>query len=195
MNDRINQLLAQMAALEADLVAAVHEQESRVFFRIKGKKVEFEASVKASHQRLKTNVVRWLIGNRPQNLLTGPIIYGMIVPLMLLDACVTFYQWTCFPIYGITKVRRADYLVYDRSQLQYLNVIEKFHCAYCEYGNGLMAYMREVLARTEAYFCPIKHAKKVIGTHARYSQFLAYGDAEDYHARLEAIRVSLGKLK
>jgi hypothetical protein len=195
MNDRISQLLAQMAALEADLVTAVHEQESRAIFQIKGKKVEFEASVKAAHHRLKTNFFRWLIGNRPQNLLTGPIIYGMIVPLLLLDACVTFYQWTCFPIYGITKVRRADYLVYDRGQLQYLNFIEKFHCTYCEYGNGLMAYMREILARTEAYFCPIKHAKKVIGTHARYSQFLDYGDALDYEARLEAIRVSLGKLK
>ena len=195
MNDRISQLLAQMAAVEADLVTAVHEQESKIFFEIKGKKVEFEASVQAAHCRLKTNFFRWLIGQRPQNLITGPIIYGMIVPLMLLDACVSFYQWSCFPIYGITKVRRADYLVYDRSQLGYLNFVEKFHCTYCEYGNGLMGYMGEILARTEAYFCPIKHAKKVIGTHARYNQFLDFGDAADYEARLEAFRVSLGKLK
>lgn len=195
MNDRINQLLAQMAALEADLVTAVHEQENKMAFEIKGKKVEFEASVKAAHRQLKMNFFRWVVGYRPQNLLTGPIIYGMIVPLMLLDVCVSFYQWSCFSIYGITKLKRADCLVYDRAQLQYLNFIEKFHCTYCEYGNGLMAYMREILARTEAYFCPIKHAKKIIGTHARYNQFLAYGDAADYEARLEAFRVSLGKLK
>ena len=195
MNERISQLLAQMATLEAELVTAIHEQQSRMFFQIKGKKVEFEGSVKAAHRKLKMNFFIWLVSFRPQNLITGPIIYGMIVPLLLLDLCVSFYQWSCFPIYGITKVRRSDYLVFDRRQLQYLNFIEKFHCTYCEYGNGLMGYMREILARTEAYFCPIKHAKKVMGTHARYSQFLDYGDAADYEARLEAIRVSLGKLK
>lgn len=195
MNDRISQILAQMASLENDLRSAVHDQESRVFFQIRGKRVEFESSVKATHRKLKTNFFRWLVTNRPQNLITGPIIYAMIIPLMLLDLCVSFYQWTCFPIYGVTKVRRSDYLVFDRHQLGYLNFIEKFHCTYCEYGNGLMSYMAEILARTEEYFCPIKHAHKVLGTHARYNRFLDYGDAADYEARLEAYRVALGKVK
>ncbi|MDO9316507.1 MAG: hypothetical protein Q7T97_18390, partial [Burkholderiaceae bacterium] len=66
---------------------------------------------------------------------------------------------------------------------------------YCEYGNGLMAYMREILARTEEYFCPIKHARKVLGTHERYKRFLNYGDAADYEAKLEEYRVGLGKVK
>ena len=195
MNDRISQILAQMASLENDLRSAVHDQESRIFFQIKGKRVEFESSVKATHRKLKTNFFRWLVTNRPQNLITGPIIYAMIVPLMLLDLCVSFYQWTCFPIYGVAKVRRSDYLVFDRHQLGYLNFIEKFHCTYCEYGNGLMSYMAEILARTEEYFCPIKHAHKVLGTHARYNRFLDYGDAADYEARLEAYRAALGKIK
>ena len=195
MNDRISQILAQMAALENDLRSAVHDQESRIFFQIKGKRVEFESSVKATHRKLKTNFFRWLVTNRPQNLITGPIIYAMIIPLMLLDLCVSFYQWTCFPIYGMTKVKRSDYLVFDRHHLGYLNFIEKFHCTYCEYGNGLMSYMAEILARTEEYFCPIKHAHKVLGTHARYNRFLDYGDAADYEARLEAYRAALGKIK
>ena len=166
-----------------------------MFFQIRGKRVEFESSIKAAHLKLKKNFFRWLVSNRPQNLITGPIIYGMIFPLLMLDFCVSFYQWACFPIYGITKVRRADYLVFDRRQLGYLNFIEKFHCTYCEYGNGLMGYMREILARTEAYFCPIKHAHKILGTHAHYNRFLDYGDAADYEARLEEFRVALGKLK
>jgi len=195
MNERITQLLDQMAGLEDELRTALHEQESRMFFQIKGKRVEFESSVKEAHRKLKTNFFRWLVAYRPQNLITGPIIYGMAIPLLLMDACVSFYQWACFPIYGITKVRRSDYLVFDRHQLGYLNFIEKFHCTYCEYGNGLMAYMREILARTEEYFCPIKHARKVIGTHARYRRFLDYGDAADYEARLEAFRVGLGQVK
>jgi hypothetical protein len=193
MNDRINHLLNQMAALEDELRSAVHEQESRVFFQIKGKRVEFEQSVKQAHRQLKTNLLRWLVTNRPQNLITGPIIYAMIIPLMLLDLCVSAYQYTCFPIYRVKRVKRSDYLVFDRHHLGYLNLIEKLHCTYCEYGNGLMAYMTEVLARTEQYFCPIKHARKVLGTHSRYQSFLAYGDAADYEQRLEAFRVALGK--
>ena len=194
MNDRISHILAQMAALEDELRHAVHDQESRMFFQINGKRVEFERSVKAAHRRLKKNFFRWLVTDRPQNLITGPLIYGMAIPLLLLDACVSFYQWACFPIYGIVKVRRSDYLVFDRRHLGYLNFIEKFHCTYCEYGNGLMGYMREILARTEAYFCPIKHAHKILGTHARYNQFLDYGDAAEYEAKLEAFRVALGKI-
>lgn len=50
---------------------------------------------------------RWLVTNRPQNLVTGPLIDGMIIPLLMLDACVSSYQWNCFPVYGIAKVRRA----------------------------------------------------------------------------------------
>ncbi len=122
------------------------------------------------------------------------LIYGMAIPLLMLDVCVSFYQWACFPIYGIVKVKRSDYLVFDRRHLGYHNFIEKFHCTYCEYGNGLMGYMREILARTEAYFCPIKHAHKNLGTHAHYNRFLDYGDAADYEAKLEAFRVALGKV-
>jgi hypothetical protein len=195
MNDRINDLLNQMAALEADLRAAVHDQESRMFFQIKGKRIEFESSVKQAHLKLKTNFFRWLVTNRPQNLITGPIIYGMVIPLLMLDFFATLYQWTCFPIYGITKVRRSDYLVFDRRHLGYLNFIEKFHCTYCEYGNGLMGYTTEILARTEQYFCPIKHAHKILGTHARYNRYLDYGEAEAYEAKLETFRVALGKVE
>lgn len=195
MNDQIAKILAQMAALESDLRTAVQEQESKMFFQIKGKRVEFESSVKAAHRKLKKNFFRWLVTNRPQNLITGPIIYGMIFPLVMLDLCVSFYQWACFPIYGVSKVRRADYIVFDRHHLGYLNFIEKFHCTYCEYGNGLMSYMAEILARTEQYFCPIKHAHKILGTHARYNRFLDYGDAADYEAKLEEYRLALGKEK
>ena len=131
MNDRISEILAQMAALEADLRTAVHDQESRVFFQIKGKRVLFERTVRDAHRKLKTGFFRWLVTNRPQNLITGPLIYGMAIPLLMLDACVTFYQWTCFPIYGIARVRRGDYLVFDRRHLAYLNFVEKFHCTYC----------------------------------------------------------------
>jgi hypothetical protein len=193
MNDRIQQLLQQMTALEDDLRAAISEQPSTMFFQIKGKRIEFEQSIKETHRRLKRNFFRWLITDRPQNLITGPIIYAMIIPLIITDLFITFYQATCFPVYGIKKVRRADYVIFDRQHLSYLNFIEKFHCTYCAYGTGMIAYISEIVARTEQYFCPIKHARKVLGTHARYIHFLEFGEAEDYEAKLEQYRRALGK--
>jgi hypothetical protein len=192
MNDRIRQLLDQMTALEGDLRKAVQEQEATLLYRVKGKRVEFEESIRETHRRLKTGFFHWLVTYRPQNLITGPIIYSMILPMLILDLCVSFFQATCFPIYGIAKVRRGDYIIFDRQQLGYLNFIEKFHCTYCAYGNGLMAYVSEIVAKTEEYFCPIKHARKVLATHARYDRFLDYGEAEDYEAKLEKYRVNLG---
>ncbi|MHB8950329.1 MAG: hypothetical protein ACYC4S_14860 [Rhodoferax sp.] len=195
MNEKIRQLLDQMSALEDDLRREVQEQEANALYQIKGKRVEFEAAVRQAHRKLKTGFLRWLVAYRPQNLITGPIIYSMIVPMLLLDLCVSFYQATCFPIYGISKVRRSDYIVFDRQQLGYLNFIEKFHCTYCAYGNGLIAFVSEIIGRTEEYFCPIKHARKMLGPHSRYARFLAYGDAQDYEARLEKFRVELGDAK
>ena len=193
MNKKIRDLLDQIAALEDDLRATVREQEAQALFQIRGKRIEFEASVRETHRRLKNGFFHWLVTNRPLNLITGPIIYSMILPLLLLDLCVSFYQATCFPIYQISKVHRDDYIVFDRQQLEYLNFIEKFHCTYCAYGNGLMAYVSEIVGRTEEYFCPIKHARTVLGNHSRYARFLGYGEAADYQSRLEAYRVGLGK--
>lgn len=193
MNDRIQHILSQINALEDDLRQALNEQQHQVLFHIQGKRIEFERSVKETHMQLKTNFFRWLITYRPQNLITGPIIYAMIIPLIVTDLFISFYQLTCFPIYGIRKVRRSDYIIYDRQHLNYLNFIEKFHCTYCAYANGMIAYVSEIVARTEQYFCPIKHARKILGTHARYRHFLEYGDAQDYAKKLEAYRVSLSQ--
>jgi len=96
MNDRINHILNQMAALEAELRTAVHDQESRMFFQIKGKRVEFERSVREAHRKLKTNFFRWLVTDRPQNLITGPLIYGMVIPLLMPQWRVTPF-WTVGP--------------------------------------------------------------------------------------------------
>ena len=191
MNDRIQQLLAQITTLEDELRTALNEQQSSIFFQIKGKRVEFEQSIKETHRKLKRNFFRWLVTDRPQNLITGPIIYAMIIPLLVTDLFVSFYQFACFPIYGIKKVNRSDYIIFDRQNLSYLNFIEKFHCTYCAYGTGMIAYVSEIIARTEQYFCPIKHARKILGTHTRYSLFLEFGEAENYEVKLEEYRRAL----
>lgn len=193
MDQKIRELLDQISALEGELRDTLHEQEEKLFYRIDGKRVEFTESVRATHRKLKTGVLRWIVRDRPQNLLTAPVIYSMIVPLVILDLSVTLYQLICFPIYRVARVRRGDYIVFDRQQLEYLNVIERFHCSFCAYANGLIAYVAEVTARTEQYFCPIKHARKLLASHARYQRFLAYGEAADYHSKLEEFRRALEK--
>ncbi len=193
MDTRIQDLLRQITLLEDDLRTALHERESRIEFTIRGKRIEFERGVRKAHERLKRNFFRWVATGRPQNLITGPIIYGMALPLVLLDFFVTLFQVTCFPVYGIAKVPRGDYIVFDRHQLGYLNFIERFHCEYCAYANGLIAYATEILGRTEQYFCPIKHARKILGVHSQYAHFLAYGDSKDFHARLEQFRKASAK--
>jgi hypothetical protein len=41
------------------------------------------------------------------------------VPFLLLDFWVSLYQAVCFPIYGIDRVRRSDYIALDRKKLAY----------------------------------------------------------------------------
>lgn len=113
-------------------------------------------------------------------LLTMPLIYGMAVPLFILDLSVSLYQLGCFTAWGVVRVKRSEYIVIDRHRLGYLNPVQKLNCVFCGYGNGVIAYAREITARTEQYWCPIKHALKVKGSHERYAAFQAYGDAEGF---------------
>jgi hypothetical protein len=191
MNDKIRQLLDQISALENELQASIAQQEMRLHYRIEGKRIVFEQAVHDAQKRVKLGVFRWFLTVRPQNYLTMPIIYSMAIPLVLFDLVVSFYQMSCFPIYRIAKVKRADYIVYDHHLLAYLNTIEKAHCLYCSYAVGLLAYTSEIVARTEQYFCPIKHARKVPAAHSRYEQFLRYGDEVDFHGKLEEFRSAL----
>ncbi len=191
MANRIRELLNQMAVLENELQTALQEEESQVLFKIRGKRVEFERAVREKHRQMRTSLVKWLGESQIRAILSVPFIYSVAIPIALLDLWITLYQAVCFPLYRVAKVKRSDYIVIDRHRLGYLNSIEKFNCVYCGYGNGVIAYAREVAARTEQYWCPIKHARRVLGTHSRYAQFLAYGDAVDYQAKLNEFRRSL----
>lgn len=89
---------------------------------------------------------------------------------------------------------RGDYFVYDRDLLAYLNIIEKLNCTYCSYANGLAAYVKEIVGRTEQYWCPIKHACRILHAHPHYRDFVDFGDAEAYRRELEGLRLKLGRL-
>ncbi|HJW34858.1 MAG TPA: hypothetical protein VJ505_16030 [Holophagaceae bacterium] len=127
-------------------------------------------------------------------LFSTPVIYGALLPALLLDLYVGLYQLLCCPIYGIPRTRRRDYLELDRAKLPYLNAFEKIGCLYCGYFNGLIAYVQEVAGRTEQRFCPIKHNHKPKVVHSRYPRFVSFGDGEGYHRRVGAIQKDFGDL-
>lgn len=188
MNPKINELVGRIKELEAEIEAELETRREEFRFTLEDRKVRFELGMRERHKRLKTGVFQYLMQAKLRNLLSAPIIYAMIFPLLLIDLSVTFYQFTCFPLYRIPRVRRRDYMIYDRNQLAYLNFIEKVNCAYCAYGNGLIAYVREIIGLTEQYWCPIKHAQRVLGAHGRYERFVDYGDVDAFRRESSRLR-------
>ncbi|MDH4184458.1 MAG: hypothetical protein OEV92_09570 [Nitrospinota bacterium] len=187
MNDKINSILQRIHLLEMELEAEINAAGERLSYSIQEKRILFEASVAAYHRSLRKGLLRFIREASVLHMMTAPVIYSLIFPLALLDLCVVIYQAICFPIYGIKKVPRSDFIVIDRESLAYLNVVEKINCAYCGYANGLAAYLREVAARTEEYWCPIKHAHRIRQPHSRYHKFVPFGDAEAYRERMKEL--------
>jgi len=191
VNRKINELLGRVKALGEELEEEIVARQTELRFRLEDRKVRFERDVLARHRQLKIGLLRYLADTPWQHLLSAPVIYSMIVPMLVLDLCITLYQALCFPLYRIPWVKRCDYFAFDREYLAYLNLIEKLNCAYCSYGNGLVAYVQEIIARTEQYWCPIKHARRVLGSHKRYPTFVDFGDAQAYRKELEGLRRQL----
>lgn len=191
MTPKVNDILQRIHALEAELENELESRREALHVRFDHHRVRFEREILQRQRRFKTGLVQYISRSELRNISTAPVIYSMIVPLLLLDIGVSLYQLLCFPLYRIEKVRRRDYMAFDRAQLAYLNAIEKFHCSYCSYANGLAAYVREIIARTEQYWCPIRHARRLLHTHSHYGQFADYGDAEAYRSELQHLRLAL----
>ncbi|MCR6700921.1 MAG: hypothetical protein NVV68_07130 [Dokdonella sp.] len=195
MNPNIADLVQRIRALEQELEMQLALTRADLKLRIEGGRIDFEQAVRQRHEQMKKRLLRYVLGARLLILITAPVIYMLIVPLVLLDLFVTVYQWVCFPVYGIPKVRRSRYLVFDRRYLAYLNALEKLNCAYCSYANGVIEYVREIASLTEQYWCPIKHARKLVAAHPRYSGFADFGDADGYQKELEALREQVRKAR
>jgi hypothetical protein len=188
MDTKLDGLLKKLKHLEDELLVEIQVKEQQFRYEVRKRKVRFTEAATAQHQKLVKTIRHYLSDAKFLSFITTPVIWSCAVPIVLLDLWATIYQFICFPAYGIPKVRRADYVVMDRRKLAYLNGIEKFNCVYCEYVNGLIAYVQEIAGRTEQYWCPIKHAMRLKTMHGRYTHFLDYGDAEGYRKRIEQVR-------
>ena len=188
MDARINEILERIKALQGELEAELGKAGQDIRYRLEGRKIYFEHEILAQQRLFKQNLLKYIATAKPKHLIVAPFIYAVFFPMLALDCFATLYQWVCFPIYGIPRIKRRDHMTHDRHHLAYLNVLEKINCYYCSYGFGLVSYLKEIISRTEQYWCPIKHASKLLETHPRYQHFADYGDAETYRNKLESIR-------
>jgi len=188
MSDKIKEIIAEIEAMKVKLGEEIAQQESHISYEIHNGYVEFEKNVLDKQKENMKNLLAWFREIPLLHLLSSPLIYGMLIPAILLDLILFIYLQVIFRIYKFKMIKRSDYILFDRQYLGYLNPIEKLNCMYCAYFNGLMQYASAIAGRTELFFCPIKHAKKIAYKHDYYDEFLAYGDEEDYQKKLKELR-------
>ncbi|WP_219893717.1 hypothetical protein [Aquisediminimonas profunda] len=195
MTHRMRDLANEIVRLQGELDREIEQRRKALGWNLQNRLVEFEHGIVAQHRRLRLSAAA-LVARAPiTTLLTAPVIYSLILPLVLIDIWASIYQRICFPVYKIPLVQRSDFIAFDRQHLAYLNWIEALNCGFCGYANGLVAYLREISSRTEQYWCPIKHAIRISDPHSRYRDFLEYGDAAGYRERLERFREALREPK
>ena len=187
----IRTLLENMRSLQEQLEDAFDEAREKFRCSLEDGRIRITDEVRDFQQKYRKSSLQYLIHADLASVLSAPFIYSMIAPLLLIDASFTLYQHICFRAYGIPRVGRLAYMVNDRHKLGYLNTVEKTNCTYCGYANGVIAYAREILSRTEQYWCPIQHAHHVPGAHERYPEFFPYGDAKGYQQGMRGKRGEL----
>ena len=188
MNDKIKEIIDEIEAMKVKLGEEIALQEDHISYEIKNGYVQFEKDVLGKQKENMKNLFAWFAEIPFSHLLTSPIIYGMIIPAIFLDVILFLYQQIIFRIFRFEFLKRGDYIIFDHQYLGYLNAIEKLHCMYCSYFNGLMQYASAIASRTELYFCPIKHAKKIAYHHDYYNEFFSYGDEDKYQVKLKELR-------
>ena len=191
MKSQISDLLDMIDELQGKLEAEFSKRRAELNVRLEKGKVVFESEIRQRHREMRVGFWEFISRTRPNILVVAPVTYSLIVPLILLDAFVSIYQAVCFPLLGVEKVRRSEHMAFDRHHLGYLNALQKLNCLYCSYANGLISFVREIAGRTEQFWCPIKHARRVAGVHERYAKFLDFGDGESYQTEVENLRKRL----
>ena len=135
MNDRLDTLLEQMHVLEKEVMRELQRKEQEFFYEVRQGKVRFTEEARARHKLLVKRFTSYIRDSRFMIILTTPVILSCIIPIALIDLAMIVYQAICFPVYGIPKVKRRDYILLDRRHLKYLNWAEKLNCEYCGYAN------------------------------------------------------------
>ncbi len=180
MESNVKKILEKMERLNDALKKEYSRLSKKYGFSVRQKHVIFLKKFRERNRVFRIPAWKYVIPRNIRHILSIPFIYMMVIPVLILDIFVSLFQFVAFSLYEIPKVKRGDYIQYDRRFLDYLNWIEKIHCLYCSYVNGLFAYALEISARTERYWCPIKSATKPKFYHSWYRDFADYGNPEEW---------------
>ncbi len=181
MKPTIKDILVRIESLNNELKEEYGQLAEKYGFSLEEKRVIFVEEMRRRNKNMKLPKWKFPISlMNVRQIIAIPFILGMIFPALILDICITIYHAIAFPLYGIPRVKRSEYIIFDRKFLDYLNIIQKIQCLYCSYVNGLFAYALEIAGRTERYWCPVKAAHKPKFSHGWYKDFADYGNPEEW---------------
>ncbi|PID87481.1 hypothetical protein CSB07_00730 [Candidatus Gracilibacteria bacterium] len=180
MKSKINLLLKEIEQKKQELFKEYEALRGKYGFSFKGGELVFDKKIREYNKRFKEGLLKYIFNAKLKNLLGALFIYPMVVPAIFIDICLVVYMNVVFRLYNIELVKRKDFFSYDRKHLDYLNILEKFNCLYCSYFNGLMSYGGEIAGKTERYWCPIKHSRRMKASHSSQQYFADYGDVKGF---------------
>ncbi len=181
IHSKIQQLLSDIDNKKIELRNEYAKLKIKYWFKIEWRKIIWNKTRLLELKKYKKSIFESIFSARVREVLSIPFIYSMIIPAIFLDIFLFIYQQTAIRLYKIPITKRSDYIVFDRKNLVYLNILQKINCIYCSYFNWLMQYAVEVAWRTEKYWCPIKHARKKAWSHDWEQFFADYWNPEDFN--------------
>lgn len=165
------------------------------FFYIEGLSMEKIIAISRELKRYKEQIALQKLHEKQltniKYLLSTPFIYGMIVPMLFFHILIEIYHRVCFYLYDMEYIDYRNHFRFDRHRIGGISPLQKFNCIYCEYGNGLASFTKEVIGKTEAFWCPIKHEDSPESPHAYYQQFMEYGNGRNFEEKRETVREKL----
>jgi len=109
-NSAIQDLIDQFNQIKKNLEMDVESKRKQFDYQFNKKRIIFEKVLLKAHKKLKTGSLRYLFNANLLTIITAPLIYMLIVPLLLLDLFVSLYQAICFPIYKVKKLKEVTIL-------------------------------------------------------------------------------------
>ncbi|MCK9351428.1 MAG: hypothetical protein WCT49_02455 [Candidatus Paceibacterota bacterium] len=106
--------------------------------------------------------------------------YAGVPIIMLFDAFITLYQHICFRVYRLPIVERGRYVSFKNCRLSGPNFIQAANYSLGTYCVGVISYACEIFSLTESFWCPIKHAKNLLGYHDRYDVYAEFGNPDEF---------------
>lgn len=178
MKSKINKILGDIKLKKEELLIEYGKAKEKYGFKIEWKKIIWNYWKENELKKYKKTILESIFTARILEIVSIPFIYMMFIPAFLLDIFLIIYQYTALKLYKIPLVKRNDYIIFNRKELAYLNLIQKVNCLYCSYINWLFQYAVEIAGRTEKYWCPIKNIGKKHWTHDWEEHFADYWDVE-----------------